>query len=347
MSAPASTVVVVPREAFSPTPDTLVRLVARTPEPRRIVVVDGGSPSRIRRRLESLARAHDMTLIRRDAPLTGSEARNLALSHVDTEFVAYVDNDTLVPDRWLPGLEEAARATGAAVTIPVVVWGPTGHDQVHFAGGTCHLEGGPGQRRLVTTNTRMGQPVETVAGLRREPSELVEFHCFLVRTDVLRRLGPFDESLIGAREEADFALLLTGIGQSAWITPDVVVDYPHPKNLRAVDRAFFRARWGDEWATRAFRAFNEKWTLDDVTIDDRFLHGHIDRRLGPYPAHVGGWRGRAARIGWKARRAVDLVRTPLATRAADRRRAAAPPARVVCRASWDRDTPLVGRPPTT
>ncbi len=162
MTTPASTIVVVGREAFSPTPEMLLRIRRHTRDPLRVVVVDGGSPTPIRQRLEALAREHDFTLIRRDALVTANESRNLGLKHVDTEFVVFIDNDTLVDAGWLEGLERCARETGAGAVSPVVLSGPTGREEIHFAGGTCHIDS-----EAWLPPARRSQRTHALAGRRR------------------------------------------------------------------------------------------------------------------------------------------------------------------------------------
>ena len=77
IQTPATTVVVVPREAHTPWPEMLTTLLANTDPPYRLVVVDGGAPHDIAQAVELLAVRHDFTLVRRDALLTSNEARNL------------------------------------------------------------------------------------------------------------------------------------------------------------------------------------------------------------------------------------------------------------------------------
>jgi GT2 family glycosyltransferase len=328
-----TTIAIVERETHSSTSDTLLRVLAASGRRPRVVVVVGGAPRRVLRALEALARSHDATLIVGDAVFSENEAQNLALHHVHTEFVAFVGNDTLVDVGWLARLEQSADETGAAAVVPVVLWGEP--EEIHFAGGACHLAEGPGGLRLVSHNELMHRPTSIVATLPRAPSELVELHCVLLRTSVLRHLGSFDEDLVAAREEADLALRLADISEQIVVDPSVVVRYLWPKRLRASDRSFFRARWSAAWGERSFVAFNRKWHVTDTSIDETFHQGHLQRRIGTWP-HAGGWTAKAR---WKARRAVDVVATPLAVRAEDRRRTRAGPARVVHRASWDPTRP--------
>jgi len=333
-AAPRSTVAIVGREAYSPTPATVGRVLERSGPSPRVVVIDGGSPKRISRQLARLAAECDLTLVRHDAVLGANEARNLALDHVTTEFVAFLDNDTLVEDGWLEGLERCARETGAVAVSPVVLWGPSARETIHFAGGECRIVTEPGGRRLLSHNAFMHQPADTVATLSRRSSELIELHCALVRTDALRTLGRFEERYIAGREEAEFSLVTAERGCTIMVEPAVVVGYPSPKRLEWTDLRYFAARWSDRWARRSFRVFNAKWSIDDPSTDDTFLEGHRVRRIGPWP----GWDGpdgRRAGLAWKARRAIDVVATPLAARAEDRRRTRAGATTVVHRASWD------------
>ena len=57
MENPEVTIAVVPRERFSFARDSLEALYRYTDPPFRLVYVDGGSPSRVQRYLESAARA--------------------------------------------------------------------------------------------------------------------------------------------------------------------------------------------------------------------------------------------------------------------------------------------------
>ena len=331
----ASTIVVLGREVFSTTEGTVRRIAANTPPPRRLVVVDGGSPRATARRLECLARELDFTLMRSDAVLSANESRNLGLAHVTTEFVVFVDNDLIVAPGWLEGLERCARETGGEFVTPVVLWGTTGLDEVHFGGGTCRIVDVDGTPRLEDRGTRAHLPASAVGSMTREPTELVELHCLLVRRTCLERIGPFDEALVAGREETDLSLFAERYGWTAWIEPAVVVGYPSPKRLRPSDYLYYLPRWSDAWSDRSFRAFHQKWGLGDHATGEPFRRGHRMRRIGKWPGPQPGWRGRRARVAWKARRALDLVVTPAAVAITDRRRRRAGPARIVHAASWD------------
>ena len=78
MSEDSATIVVVPRDHFSDTRESLESLLEFTPPPRALVYVDGGSPPRIARYLRERATAANFELIRRDHYLTPNQARTSA-----------------------------------------------------------------------------------------------------------------------------------------------------------------------------------------------------------------------------------------------------------------------------
>src|SRR6266849_8324172 len=82
-----TTVVVAPREQFRVTRPALESILAHTGLPYKLVYVDGASPAPVRRYLKLRARQRGFTLIRTEHSISPMEARALALSHVDTEYV--------------------------------------------------------------------------------------------------------------------------------------------------------------------------------------------------------------------------------------------------------------------
>ncbi|MGH8978313.1 MAG: glycosyltransferase family 2 protein [Acidimicrobiia bacterium] len=332
---PRTTIAVVPRESYSMTATMLDTLLDRTPAPRRIVLVDGGSPRRVWRRLARLASECDFTFVHRDAVITSNEARNEAMRHVETEYVCFLDNDTIVDDGWLTGLERCADETGAALVVAAVIWGRRDHWEIHYAGGSCRIVSDGPTRRFDEHNSYMHRPVGALAELTRTRTEYVEEHCLLARVDVLRRIGPFDEALLAAREHSTLSLQVTAMGAEIWLEPSVVVRYPWPKRNTLADYRFYLPRWSDAWAEPSFRRFNDTWQLTDTEIDNIFRQGHRERRLEQRPASRNGLRGRTRPAVLRARAGLDRVVTPLAVGACERRRARAGPARVLHRGSWD------------
>jgi len=254
------TLAVVPRERFSFTRTSLESVLSNTRHPYDLVYVDGGSPPETRTYLELAAREHGFKLVRRDYFLTPNEARNIALSEVNTEYVVFLDNDVTVDPGWLEKLVECAEETGAWIVGPLYMIGPPGTDNIHMAGGDVAFD----ERRGFRERHRLAdQPLsEHRDELRREPVDMVEFHTMLVRRDVFDRVGLLDERLMSANEHIDICLLVTRAGGKVYFEPDSKVTYTPGRPKSHSDSAFHLLRWSPQWNNRSLDRFAEKWEIE-------------------------------------------------------------------------------------
>ncbi len=250
MSKPQVTIAVSPREHFSFTQINLESIYAQTRTPFKLIYVDGGSPRHIAEYLETQATEKDFRLIRVEHYLSGNQARNLGLREVDTEYVAFVDNDVVVTPGWLESLVQCAEETSAWLVGPVYCIGKIEDQIIHIAGGDAHIEEDPtGIRRLIETHPYCDQRLEDVRPhLRREPCEHVEFHCMLARSEVFKRIGPLDEALMGTRDNIDICLSVRQAGGTVYYEPKVVVNQLFPPPFAPWDVPYFLLRWiGTPW----------------------------------------------------------------------------------------------------
>ena len=254
------TVVVVPRERFSGTQQSLESIYAHTRRPFDLVYVDGGSPPEIQAYLKKASEDHHFTLIRTDYILSPNEARNLGVGKVDTDYVVFIDNDVTVSTGWLAALTKCADETGAWVAGPLYLIGPPGTDVVHMAGGDMWFKEEGGRRvfceRHRHVNRRLG---EIASQIRREACDSVEFHCMLVRRHAFDQLGPLDEELMSSREHLDICLSVGEAGGTVWFEPSSVVTYTPSRPLIPADRRYHLLRWSPEWNRRSVTRFAEKW----------------------------------------------------------------------------------------
>ena len=328
MSEPAATIVVVPHERFSYARASLESICAHTSglgarPPVPLVYVDGGSPRAIRRYLERQARERGFRLIRTDHHLLPNEARALGLAEVRTEYVAFVENDVLVRPGWLDALVRCAEETGAAMVCPLYLEGEPGAEIVHTAGGAARITDTEGGRAFVETHPHYGAcPAEIAPSLRREPSELVESHCFLVRRSMLDRLGPLDQRLT-AQAHVDLGLAIRAAGESIYFEPGAIVTYVPPRYLAWSDYPYFLLRWSERWNAGTVQHFQRKWALrdDDAGIEalDHWLRERRGQCFDPFRPAL-----RAA-VGWRRAAALEaFVSTAVADYLENRRVAQAP-----------------------
>lgn len=308
------TLVVVPRERFGMTRRSLESIYANTDLPFTLIYVDGGSPAATRRYLAAQARERGFRLLRTNRHLTPNEARNLGIAQATTRYIVFVDNDVLVTPGWLEALVRCARDTGAWVVGPLYCMGELEQQTVHMAGGHAHIFEQGGVRRFLEDQRLWGAPLPQVRpGLRREPCELVEFHCMLVASHVFQRLGPLDEGLKSALENPDFCMSVRQAGGEIYLEPTAVITYLPPPPLAWSDLHYFLRRWSHAWNRASLRRFREKWNLpeDDPALAQQFKAWTWWRRQALVPPGSLLARALGSRFGPSLARCLSRVEGPL------------------------------------
>lgn len=272
MTKPPVTIVVVPRERFSLAMRSLESLFEHTDFPFSMIYIDGGSPDAVRRHLIAQSRRRGFHLIRTDRYLSPNQARNLAIRHVETKYVVFVDNDLVVSPGWLEALHRCAEETKGWVVGPIYCIGKPEHEIVHMAGGIARIQELDEKRHLLEKHLFVGEHLSGVHPiLRRESCELVEFHCMLVRMETFRCLGLLDENLLSSPEHIDLCLSVRGVGREIYFEPAAVVSYIPPPPFAWYDIAYFVLRWSEAWNRSSLDHFRRKWNL---SRDDPFLADH-------------------------------------------------------------------------
>ncbi len=271
MSEPIVTLVVTPRERFSCAQRSLEQIYAQTHMAFKLVYVDGNSPPPLRQYLATQAQARGFKLLRTPYYLSPNQARNLGLKHVDTPYVVFIDNDVIVSPGWLPALVQCAEDTGATVVGPLMCQNEPLHSTIHFAGGESHIVVDvKGHRHLREKMYRQGQKVAAVYdSLHRQPTELAEFHCVLVRKDIFEQIGPLDEAMLNTKEHLDFCMSVAQAGEHIYFEPASIVTYVPGPPLAWRDVGYYMLRWSDAWTTASLRHLQTKWQLAE---DGYFRH---------------------------------------------------------------------------
>ena len=308
MTEPQVTIVVVPREQFSKAEASLASIYAATSLPFALVYVDGNSPPPLRDYLAMEAALRGFTLVRTERYLVANEARNLGLRHVRTPYVAFVDNDVLVQPGWLEALLRCAEETGAWIVGPLYCYAADGTGTpaiVHTAGADLYIVD-DGGRRLHEKHRYVNRPVAEVRPqLRREPIDLVEFHCMLVRRDALDRMGPLDEKLLSFLDHIDVCLAAREAGGAVYFEPAATVTHLAPPPFAWMDVLTFLLRWSDAWLRPSLRQFAAKHHL---SADDREFRNHLWFRNQHRRRLIAGMRGPVRRfLGKPGARVLDEI----------------------------------------
>jgi len=268
---PPATIVVTPRERFSYAKASLDSLYENTLVPFELVYIDGNSPSPERQYIAQQAIEKGFKLIRSEHYLWPQRARNMGLAEVNTPYVVFVDNDVVVQPGWLKALMTCAEEQNATVVGPLMCHEEPIHEVVHFAGGESHIVVDVKDRRHLREKMYLqDKRVDAVRErLKQCETELCEFHCMLVRTDVFEKIGPFDESILNTKEHLDFCMNVMATGRTVYFEPDSVVTYVPGPPLAWRDLHFYMLRWSNEWELVSLARLQEKWNLAE---DGYFKH---------------------------------------------------------------------------
>jgi GT2 family glycosyltransferase len=293
-SEPSATIVFVFRERLSCTLECLEHLLRTTAEPYNLICVDGGAPESISASLRQLASRHGFSLIRSEKYLSPNESRNLALMHVQTRYVVFVDNDVKVSEDWLGPLVRCAEDTGAWLVAPLYMESFQGALRVHMFGGKVRVRDADGRPAYFEKHNLEHEPLNGARQLVRQETDLVEFHALLMNMDAYRSLGPLDEKFFSCSEHADLSLTVKNAGKQIYLEPSSVVIYEIPDRLDDIDREYFALRWSDAWTQASLERLAEKYEIPrqdrGIRQADRWVKRHRQGAMAPYP-RVRRWLG--------------------------------------------------------
>jgi hypothetical protein len=260
-----ATIVMTARERHSLTVSAIESIVANTRQPYRFVYADCGVPAWLHDALAANAARWQLETIRFDEPLWPQEARARLADSITTPYTVFIDNDVDVEEGWLDALVACADETGAGVVGPLYLIGDGVHPAViHMAGGKLVESIETGGRVLDERHALANRdPREVAAALTRARCDFVEYHCMLVRTDLLRA-GLLDPRIRCMHEHIDTSLAAQKLGYATWSEPASRVTYLGGADYLLDDLPFFRARWKIDDARASIHVFSDKWgVLED------------------------------------------------------------------------------------
>jgi GT2 family glycosyltransferase len=284
-----ATIVVTQRERFGMTEESLENLYANTETPFDLIYVDGKSPRKTAEYLREASERHGFTLIREERYLTPNQARNIALARTETDYVVFVDNDTLYTPGWLKALVDCADETGADIVAPLTCHALPAHETIHHAGGEytdpdrldAFFAADASERDFHETMYGHNDKVadwQAEGRLRRRETQFCEFHVVLARRAAFDRIGPLDEAMLSTKEHLDFSMSVRAAGGTVWFEPASVVTYVFPNRHRPLEPAdwpFFALRWSDDYGRRSLEHFLAKWNLNPP-------EGYVKSKRGIY-----------------------------------------------------------------
>jgi N-acetylglucosaminyl-diphospho-decaprenol L-rhamnosyltransferase len=247
----------------------------------RVVVADSGS----RDDGPETAREHGAELVALDGNRGFGAGCNAALKRVGEPVTALVNPDVELLDAGLVRLVEAAAATEALLAPRLLNSDGSVQDSAHPAPGTFEaLIPAAVPRFLLPAPLR--RRYEPWRSSRPRAVGWAVAACIVARTDLLRRLGPFDPDVFLFYEDLDLCLRAADAGVPTLLRPDVALRHSGGASVQ-------RALMGRDAEMRARRrrevmAGRGRWplALDDaaqaVTFGTRAAGRTLLRRGGAY-----------------------------------------------------------------
>jgi GT2 family glycosyltransferase len=243
--------------------------------PYELVIVDNGSDWEA----ANYARLAADTSVLNDRNLGFARGMNQGLAAARGEWVAFCNNDTVLPSRWAERLLETAQASErAGIVVPALT----------------------AARNPATVRTEPGEAVDVIAPFSAPPAAVV----YLMRADVVRALGGWGEEYdVASGEDVDLAF-------KVWVNDlDIVYDQRVLVEHVGKGSASRLDDWEGLWE-RNRRMFLAKWQGDaevprlDECAPERFARNREIARS------VAGWMEQyfAARGTSRSRKAVLAAR---------------------------------------
>ena len=264
------------RERHALAEASIESIVRATDRPYRFIYLDVQSPDWLRETLAHRADDWGLEVVRFDEPLWPHEARNLVVGSIATDYIVFIDNDVLVEAGWLDALVTCADETGAGIVGPLYLWGDGVHPpKIHMAGGKFTEEFTEhGQRHLIDVRLLSEKdPGEVASALHRQPCDFLEYHCTLIRTDLVRDGTLLDRRIRCVHEHVDTALSVKQRGFPIFFEPTSRVTYLGLADYTLDELDFFRWRWSIEETERNIATLSSKW---NIANEDRSFKGVRD-----------------------------------------------------------------------
>jgi hypothetical protein len=200
-----------------------------------VLLVDNGSPDGSGERLHERFPSAGYLQTGTNLGYAGGNNRGIVRAlDAGAEYLLILNNDTVVDADCVANLVRASESASAPVVAPLILYFDE-PDRVWYGGGGFSRLRALGKHRF---ENRLADHAQT-----RSATTFVCGCCFLIRSDVIRRVGGFDESFFAYVEDVELSLRLSKAGVSMLYEPAARVlhrvgrdDVGSPFQIRQRDR---------------------------------------------------------------------------------------------------------------
>ena len=205
-----------------------------SPDDAEICVIDNGSSDDSVAIAERYAAKHpSVHIVQSDTNLGYAGGVNFALPHVHGRYIVVLNQDMVVEDGWLDQPLELldSRPEIGAVSPMMVLYADS--ERINSVGQNVHVTG-------LGFNRWLGRP-RADAGQEAFPVTGIHGGAFVIRREILDRIGGWDDSGFLYHEDVELSWLLHLLGYSIYCAPAAAVRHKyhltmHPEKLFLLER---------------------------------------------------------------------------------------------------------------
>lgn len=276
------TIVVMPRDRYSTIEQCLECIFEHTLEPFDLIVIVGGAPDHIRKKLED-SYSSKARFIFKPEFMNGAQMRNMALPLVKTRLAVFIDADVFVRRNWLTPLIRCQGETDAGLVSPIIL---EKDEKVHTGGNILFISHKNGRAFGYRELRYSLQHVDETTNIPRQEMDFGEIHCQLVVVQDALKLGIYDERLRECHD-LDSGLTLKKAGRKMMLEPKSIVYFLNPYFIFDLDDVkFYLWKWDLNAGKESLHHFYEKWKIDlnGRNLLMRYLT-YVNTRVGFFSRH--------------------------------------------------------------
>jgi GT2 family glycosyltransferase len=262
------TIVMTIRENYSLTLQTIESLMANTTLPYRFIFIDYNVPEFI---IKEVLKYENIEIISTDTPYPSISMYNV-IPHIDTKYTIFLDNNILFSQFWLEKLIECMEIYKAGIVGPTYLWNK---NKIHMFGGDSNITNKNFSERHYLVN----EDEKILQKLKPRKCNFVEYHCLMIRTDLLKQ-NVLDPSLLIIHQHIDLSFAVKKLGYDTYVTPYSVITYANEFTIEDYEKDFFKIRWNNDIVEKDIDYFCKKWNLNNNNFFDNvrsFAKRHITK----------------------------------------------------------------------
>jgi glycosyltransferase involved in cell wall biosynthesis/GT2 family glycosyltransferase/tetratricopeptide (TPR) repeat protein/ADP-heptose:LPS heptosyltransferase len=242
-----------------------------------VIIVDNGSSDGTGRFLRCLE--GDVRIIINETNHGFSQACNQGAAVAQGEFIIFLNNDCVSTPGWLDALIKKAREDNQIGILGSKLLYPDG--TIQHAG----IVAGYRNKEIFPYHVYLGKPANYPPANKCREFQMVTGACLMIRTQLFRELGRFDEAYVNGHEDLDLCLRVRQAGYKVVYCPESILTHYESRTKRLIGLDNFHYQRGiDNEEGKGRKRFLKKWSSTLETDDQKiFLEDGVLLEKSPPP----------------------------------------------------------------